>query len=80
MKTTRYFREHVLRKRPYIQLEWCKRILDEPSAKMVQEDGRIRFWGAVPELGGRVLRVVTLSDGETLHNVFPDRDYKLPVR
>ncbi|MGH9777530.1 MAG: hypothetical protein ACRD5I_03890 [Candidatus Acidiferrales bacterium] len=48
--------------------------------KRVQEDGRIRFWGAVPELGERVLRVVTLEDGETVHNAFPDRDFKTPVR
>jgi hypothetical protein len=80
MKTTRYFREHVLRKRPYVQLDWCERIIKEPLAEMVQADGRIRFWGAVPELGGRVLRVVTLADGETVHNAFPDRDFKLPVR
>jgi hypothetical protein len=80
MKTTRYFREHVLRKRPYIRLEWCQRILEEPLDKRIQEDGRIRFWGTVPELGGRVLRVVTLSDAETVHNAFPDRDFKPPAR
>ena len=77
MKTTRYFREHVLRKRPYIRLEWCETILAQPLAKVVQKDGRIRFWGAVPELGGRVLRVVTLADGETVHNAFPDRDFRV---
>jgi hypothetical protein len=80
MKTTRYFREQVLRKRPYIQLEWCERILAQLVARMVQADGRIRFWGIVPELGERVLRVVTLADGETVHNAFPDRDFKLPAR
>jgi len=79
MKTTRYFREQVLRKRPYIRLEWCERILASPLATKVQPDGRIRFWGIVPELGGRVLRVVTLADGETVHNAFPDRDFKFPV-
>jgi len=30
----------------------------------------------VAELGGRVLRVVTLEDGETVHNAFPDRDFE----
>jgi hypothetical protein len=79
MKTTRYFREQVLRKRPYLQLEWCERILANPLATAVQADGRMRFWGIVPELGGRVLRVVTLADGETVHNAFPDRDFKIPV-
>jgi len=76
MKTTRYFREEVLRKRPYIQREWCQRILVQPIARVVQTDGRIRFWGKVPEFGGRVLRVVTLADGETVHNAFPDRDFE----
>lgn len=79
MKTTRYFREQVLRKRPYIQLGWCEKILALPIARLVQPDGRIRFWGLVPELGNRALRVVTLSDGETVHNAFPDRDFKAPV-
>jgi len=32
----------------------------------------------VEELGGRVLRVVTLEDGETILNAFPDRGFKLP--
>ena len=80
MKTTRYFREQVLRKRPYLEAEWCKRILAQPIARSVQSDGRIRFWGTVPEFGNRVLRVVTLADGETVHNAFPDRDFKIPVR
>ncbi|SRR6266404_6350705 len=32
MKTTAYFREQVLRKRPYIQLDWCERIAAQPDA------------------------------------------------
>jgi hypothetical protein len=78
MKTTRYFREQVLRKRPYIQLEWCERVLASPVAVKVQPDGRMRFWAILPELDGRALRVVTLADGETVHNAFPDRDFELP--
>jgi hypothetical protein len=76
MKTSRYFREQVLRKRPYIQVDWCERILARPVARAVQADGRIRLWGIVPELGNRALRVVTLADGETVHNAFPDRDFR----
>ena len=79
MKTTRYFQEQVQRKRPYIQIDWCERIVANPLARADQPDGRIRFWGVVPELGGRVLRVVTLADGETLHNSFPDPDFKIPA-
>lgn len=78
MKTTRYFREQVLRKRPYLRVEWCERIVDKPLATETQTDGRIRYWGEVPELGGRILRVVLLGDGETLHNAFPDRDFPRP--
>jgi hypothetical protein len=76
MKATPYFTEQVLRKRPYIKQEWCERIVANPLKREVQPDGRIRFWGEVPELGGRYLRVVTLADGETLLNVFPDRRFK----
>ena len=78
MKTTRYFEEQVLRKRPYIERVWCERIVAHPLHRAVQADGRIRFWGAVPELGGRVLRVVTLADGVTLHNAFSDRRFQVP--
>jgi hypothetical protein len=79
MKTTRYFREQVLRKRPYIQIEWRERVIASPVSRVVQSDGRIRFWGLVPELDGRFLRVVTLADGETIDNAFPDRDFQLRV-
>lgn len=78
MKTTRYFRERVLVKRSYIQLQWCEAILRNPLAREQQPDGRVRYWGIVGEFGGRVLRVVTLADGETVHNAFPDRNFKLP--
>ena len=76
MKTTRYFREQVQRKRPYLKLDWCERIVREPLAREIQPDGRIRHWGAVPELAGRIVRVVTLEDGETIHNAFPDRNFR----
>ncbi len=66
VKTTRYFNEQVLRKRPYVRLDWCERIIANPLKREVQPNGRIRHWGAVPELGGRALRVVTLEDGETI--------------
>jgi len=49
--------------------------LREPVRREVQPDGRIRYWVFVVELG-KYLRVVTLEDGETAHNAFPDRDFK----
>jgi hypothetical protein len=56
------------------------RIRFETIANMEsQKDGRIRHWGYVKELG-RYLRVVTLSDGETIYNAFNnafrDRNFK----
>jgi hypothetical protein len=75
MKTTSYFEEQVLRKRPYIKREWCAQIIETPLLQIVQKDGRVRFWGVVPELDGRVMRVVTLADGETVHNAFLDRNF-----
>ncbi|HVA89567.1 MAG TPA: hypothetical protein VNL71_06965 [Chloroflexota bacterium] len=76
MATTRYFREQVLRKRGYLRLEWCEAIVRRPVAMETQSDGRIRHWGAAPGLPGRYLRVVTLGDGETIHNAFLDRNFK----
>ncbi len=74
IKHTRYFAEQVLRKRPYLCIEWCLRIIRDPLEKVVQDDGRIRYYGFVEEFD-KYLRVVTLEDGETLHNAFPDRGY-----
>jgi hypothetical protein len=67
----------VLRKRPYIRKEWCERVLANPLRQEVQPDGRIRFWGRVPEFGNRIFRVVTLEDGETVHNAFPGRGFAM---
>lgn len=73
---TDYFRGDVLLKRPYIRLEWCLAALADPIRQEVQpEDGRVRHWVFIPELG-KFLRVVTLEDGLTLHNAFPDRRFK----
>ena len=75
MKTTRYFEDVVLLKRPYIRREWCEAILASPLRRERQPDGRVRFWGRVPEFGSRIFRVVTLEDEETVHNAFPDRGF-----
>ena len=75
LKTTWYFETVVLQKRPYIRREWCEWILADPLRRERQPDGRIRFWGRIPEFGDRVFRVVTLDDGETVHNAFPDRGF-----
>jgi hypothetical protein len=79
LKTTRYFEEQVLRKRPYIQRGWCRDVLATPIRREVQSDGRIRCWGRMVVPGEdrpRFLRVVTLADGETIHNAFFDRNFR----
>ena len=79
MKTTRYFDEQVRRKRPYIDPESCLKVVQSPLRRERQPDGRIRFWGRITlhgEAGSRILRVVTLEDGETVHNAFLDRRYR----
>ena len=78
MPTTRYFAEQVLRKRPYLTLEMCEAVVADPIRSEVQQDSRVRYWGAVTlpnDMGERILRVVTLADGVTIHNAFPDRDF-----
>ncbi|HEX8366020.1 MAG TPA: hypothetical protein VF603_12140 [Allosphingosinicella sp.] len=78
MKTTRYFDEQVLRKRPYIERVWCAEAIADPIRREVQTDGRIRFWREFTLPGEKephVLRVVTLEDGETVHNAFFDRNF-----
>ncbi len=79
MKTTRYFEEQVLRKRPYLDLTMIREVLARPVRRATRADGRVRFFGeAVDPRDGsrRVLRVVTLEDGETIHNAFFDRGFR----
>lgn len=77
MKFTEYFINKVIVKRPYIKLEWIEQVINNPiSVEVQKDDDRIRFWGFVPEIN-KYLRVVTLNDRITVHNAFPDRDFKL---
>ncbi len=59
-----------------IRDEWIERVIANPIAEVVQQDGRIRRWGLVPEMDNRTLRVVLLPDGETVHNAFFDRSFR----
>lgn len=88
MKTTRYFREQVLRKRPYLDPAWCSAVIAAPLRRDSQVGGRVRYYGKIldprdygkildPRDGEtRVLRIITLDDGETVHNAFFDRGYR----
>jgi hypothetical protein len=76
MKVTRYFEEQILQKRTYLTYEMCLQVIANPLKQETQEDGRKRYWGFIPELN-KIIRVVVLEDGETIHNAFMDRSYKI---
>ncbi len=48
--------------------------LAQPIRKERQKDGRVRYWAYIFRLR-TYIRVVTLEDGETVHNVFKDGDF-----
>lgn len=75
MKTTAYFEQKLL-ERPEIRREWCKKVLAIPLKTSLQPNGRVSHWAVIPEYGNRVLRVITLEDGETLHNAYFDRNFR----
>jgi hypothetical protein len=78
VKFTDYF--EAMRKRPdraAIKLEWIQYVIDNPIRETVQQDGRIRRWAPIAENDGRFLRVILLEDGDTVHNAFFDRTFKL---
>jgi hypothetical protein len=72
---TRYFAFEILARRDYLDPSEIRRIIRRPERRQVQADARIRLWGYAASLGG-YLRVVLLSDGETVHNAFYDEDYR----
>jgi hypothetical protein len=74
VKSTRYVQEQVLRKHPYLKAEWRESDLRDRIRIEHEDDGRGRHWAPVAGRS-RHLRVVTLDDGETVHNAFPDRRY-----
>ena len=76
MNTTKYF--EFIRQRPdraLIRDEWIERVIRCPVKETVQQDGRIRRWAPIEEMGNRFLRVVLLADRETVHNAFLDRRF-----
>ena len=78
MKTTLYFQ--TIRQRPdrvWIQDDWIRLTVSSADKEAVKADGRIRRWKRIPEAESRVLRVILLADGETVHNAFFDRNIQL---
>lgn len=75
VKTTAYVDQCVMAERPYLSLDWCQRAIANPLKRIMQPDGRIRYWVHIKE-AQKYLRVVTLPDGETVHTAFFDRRFK----
>jgi hypothetical protein len=76
VNTTKYF--EFIRQRPdraLIRDEWIEQVIRCPVKETVQQDGRIRRWAPIEEMGNRFLRVVLLADRETVHNAFFDRRF-----
>lgn len=77
MKYTQYF--VATRSRPdraLIEEEWIEFVIKNPIREVIQSDGRIRRWARIEAMENRILRVVLLEDGETVHNAFFDRRFK----
>jgi hypothetical protein len=62
--------------RAIIREEWILRAVEHPVHEVIQEDGRIRRWAKIDEMDGKYLRVILLSDLETVHNAFFDRTFQ----
>ncbi|MDN5697588.1 MAG: hypothetical protein L0G70_06375 [Rubrobacter sp.] len=65
--------------RSHITLEMCERVKNKPLQIREQEDGRIVYWGYLPERD-RYLRVVVLADGETIWTAHLDRNFRKKVQ
>ena len=76
IRCTQYFLS--MRNRPdraAIKVEWIAAAISSPLFVETQKDGRIRHWVWIEE-AQKYLRVVLLSDHETVHNAFFDRGFK----
>lgn len=62
-------------KHPEVRKDWIETVLANPIKTQLQDNRRISYWGNIPQMQGRVLKVVTLSDGETVHNAFFNRNF-----
>ena len=63
------------RDRQGIKDRWIEHVIEVPEKVERQSDGRIRKWAWIDE-EGKLLRVVLLEDGITVHNAFYDRTFK----
>ena len=74
--TSYYLSTRTRPDREWIEFDWVRQAVENPIRELVQSDGRIRRWARIRDADNRVLRVVLLEDGETVHNAFFDRSFK----
>ena len=74
--TSYYLNTRTRPDREWIEFDWVRQAVENPIRQMTQSDGRIRRWARIREADDRVLRVVLLADGETVHNAFFDRSFR----
>jgi hypothetical protein len=74
---TSYFVRSMANKpdRVAISLDDIASVVASPVKRVVQADGRFQLWGR-DGADRHWLRVVVLSDGETVHNVFRDEGFR----
>ena len=76
MKFTQYFLD--IRTRPDrtdITDDMLMYMIENPVKETIQADGRIRSWAPIKTMNNKYLRVILLSDSETVHNAFFDRGF-----
>jgi len=59
-----------------IEMDWVRRAIAEPDQTESRDDGSEHFLKAIPERGGRVLRVVANQVTRRIVTVFFDRRMK----
>lgn len=75
MKTTGYFKNSVLTRRPDLNERRLEFVVENPVRSEVQDNGRTRHWAFISE-AGKYLRVVVEPDGVMVHNAFFDQGFK----
>lgn len=76
MKFTQYFFQTRERNdRKWIKTEWIEQTVHSPIRRETQTDGRIKVWAYISD-ENKYLRVILLSDGETVHNAFFNRYFR----
>jgi hypothetical protein len=77
VKYTPYFAFVRMRSdRRWIREEWIEHVIRNPRRIVHQPDGRIRCSAPIREPEDRMLRVVLLADGQTVHNALFGRRAK----